>query len=59
VHLVGDLVVTTEQGDQLASSLDLSNGPYELTLSPTEGGGWTVSGRVQSRSIGDLLLGDG
>lgn len=57
VHLVGDLVVTTEQGDQAASSLDLADGPYELTLAPTEGGGWTVSGRVQSRSIGDLVLG--
>ncbi len=59
VHLVGDLVVTSEQGPQAASSLDLSDGPYELTFSPTEGGGWTVSGRVQSQRLGDLLLGDG
>jgi hypothetical protein len=59
VHLVGDLVVISEQGAQAASSLDLTDGPFELTFSPTEGGGWTVSGRVQSRRIGDLLLGDG
>jgi hypothetical protein len=58
VHLVGQLVITTEQGDQPAGSLDLSQGPYELTFSPTEGGGWTVSGRVQSKVIGDLVLGD-
>jgi hypothetical protein len=58
VHLVGQLVITTEQGDQTASSLDLRQGPFELTFSPTEGGGWTVSGRVQSKVIGDLVLGD-
>jgi hypothetical protein len=56
VHLVGDLVVTTEQGDQVATSLDLASGPYDLTLSPTEGGGWTVSGHVQSQVVGDLKL---
>lgn len=57
VSLVGDLVVTTDQGGQAASSLDLRDGAYQLTLSPTEGGGWTVSGRVQSRVVGDLALG--
>ena len=59
MHLVGNLVVTSEQGAQAASSLDLTDGPFELTFSPTEGGGWTVSGRVQSQRLGDLLLGDG
>lgn len=57
VHLVGDLVVTTETGQQGAGQLDLGNGAYELTLSPTEGGGWTVSGRVQSLVVGGLALG--
>ena len=41
VHLEGRLEVTTENREQDATTLDLANGPYELTLSPTEGGGWT------------------
>jgi hypothetical protein len=57
VHLVGQLVITTETGDQSTTSLDLRQGPFELTFAPTEGGGWTVSGRVQSKVIGDLVLG--
>lgn len=57
VHLEGTLEVTTENREQDATTLDLSNGPYELTLSPTEGGGWTISGRVQSKVVGDLHLG--
>jgi hypothetical protein len=57
VHLEGTLEVTTENREQSATTLDLSNGPYELTLSPTEGGGWTISGRVQSKVVGDLKLG--
>jgi hypothetical protein len=57
VHLEGTLEVTTENREQDATTLDLSNGPYELTLSPTEGGGWTISGRVQSKVVGDLRLG--
>ena len=57
VHLEGDLVVNSEEGAQAAKSLDLRSGPFELTLSPTEGGGWTVSGHVQSKVVGDLRLG--
>jgi hypothetical protein len=57
VHLVGRIEIATEQGKQTVSSVDLANGPYQLTLSPTEGGGWTVSGRIQSKVIGDLVLG--
>jgi hypothetical protein len=57
VHLEGRLEVTTENREQDATTLDLANGPYELTLSPTEGGGWTISGRVQSKVVGDLRLG--
>ena len=57
VHLEGDLIVARLEGAQAASSLDLRSGAFELTLSPTAGGGWTVSGRVQSRVVGDLLLG--
>jgi hypothetical protein len=57
VQLVGDLVVNTEEGEQGATSLDLRSGPFELTLSPTSNGGWTVSGHVQSKVVGDLKLG--
>ena len=57
VHLEGDLVIDRPIGAQSAVSLDLESAPFRLTFSPTEGGGWTVSGRVESRVIGDLKLG--
>lgn len=56
VHLEGELVIERPVGAQSATTLDLSSAPYELTFSPTEGGGWTVSGRVESRVVGDLTL---
>lgn len=57
VHLEGDLEISRTEGGQAASSLDLRSGPFELTLSPTADGGWTVSGQVQSQLLGDLTLG--
>ena len=57
VHLEGTLEITTENRVQTATTLDLQQGPYELTLSPSEAGGWTISGRVQSKVVGDLRLG--
>ncbi len=57
VHLEGDLVVTGDEGGQQATSLDLRSGPYDLVLTPVEGGRWTVSGTIDSTLVGDLILG--
>jgi hypothetical protein len=59
VHLEGDLVI--DQGDsvQQATSLDLQDQPFDLIFTSFEGGRWTVSGRLESHRIGDLILGSG
>ena len=57
VHLEGELLVDRPEGAQTATVLDLREGPYELELAPLEGGGWSVTGRIQSSVVGDLTLG--
>lgn len=57
VHLEGDLVVDQPEGSQRATSLDLADQKFELVLTAYEDGRWTVSGRVESHRIGDLVLG--
>lgn len=57
VHLEGDLRIDHAQGAQMVRTLDLRSGAFELTFAPTEGGGWTVSGQVDSEIVGDLVLG--
>jgi hypothetical protein len=57
VHLEGSLILTRPEGAQQAVSLDLTEGPFELELAPLEGGGWSVTGRIQSTVVGDLTLG--
>jgi len=55
-HLEGTLVVDGGDGGQRTAILDLSNGDFDLTFSPTESGHWTVSGKVRARVLGDLVL---
>jgi hypothetical protein len=57
VHLEGELLVDRPEGVQPAATLDLRAGPFELELAPLEGGGWSVTGRIQSTVVGDLTLG--
>jgi hypothetical protein len=59
VHLEGELLVDQAEGTQEATSLDLDGQPFELVLTAFEGGRWTVSGRVESHRVGDLVLGTG
>jgi hypothetical protein len=57
VHLEGELVIEQAEGTQPATSLDLTDNPFDLEFSAFEGGRWTVSGRVESNRVGDLVLG--
>jgi hypothetical protein len=57
VHLEGDLLIDQGETVQAATSLDLEDQPFELIVTGFEGGRWTVSGRIESHRIGDLVLG--
>lgn len=49
VHLEGRFSINRAEGAQEATSLDLAEGPFDIVLSPVEGGGWLVSATLQSR----------
>jgi hypothetical protein len=55
VHLAGTLTVTRGTTRAKATSLDLSDGPFDLVLTPVSGG-WAVAGRVQSQVANDLSI---
>jgi len=44
VHLEGTLELVEESGSREVTKLDAGEGPFELTLTPVPGGGWTVEG---------------
>lgn len=46
VHLEGTLEVTDASGRRMATRLDATEGPFELTITPLAGGGWTIDGRI-------------
>lgn len=47
VHLEGALTVTDASGSRAATVVDLAAGPYDLTLVPAPGGGWTITALLQ------------
>ena len=44
VHLEGTLELSRRSGSREVTRLDAGEGPFELTLTPVPGGGWTVDG---------------
>jgi len=43
VHLEGDLTITRSDGSASASTFDLAEGVYDITIAPGPSGGWTIA----------------
>jgi hypothetical protein len=56
VHLEGSLTVTQGSSKRSARVLSLVAGPFDLVFTPAPGGGWTVTGEVQSVAANDLQV---
>jgi hypothetical protein len=46
VHLEGTLELTDAGGTRTVASLDAAEGPFDLTLTPTAGGGWAITAQL-------------
>jgi len=50
VHLEGTLELTDAAGSRSATTLDAAAGAFDLTLSPTPGGGWSITAILQGET---------
>ena len=46
VHLEGTLELADASGTRAVASLDATEGPFEITLTPLDDGGWTIDARL-------------
>jgi hypothetical protein len=49
VRLEGELEVTDADGTRTVTSLDAATGAFELTLTPTGAGGWSIDAVLQGQ----------
>ena len=50
VHLEGALEVTDATGTRVVSVVDLAEGPFDVVLTPTGDGGWTITATLQGET---------